>query len=696
MISDIKLLDLIKKNQPIKARELIKLLLKELNMQVERSDINSHLYKLKDNNRLMINENYEWSVYEEECELQNSQSTRIIENNPHTVEALEIKGDVYKGGGDTSFSYSSLESIRSKLLDLSRKNSLLNFKFTKTSTIRFVECDLQRTFDALVNNSDLSLISLKEPSEKDLRAFGYELDEGGNLTSKLPPEEWAKQLGINTDYDLKNFVISEETRFKKQLQTLYFPDIFESIVKKLRQENNRSIEESGIHTLYLIFGFIEWFESRDSTESSIAPLITIPVDVTLSGNKVLITFKDDGASLLNLTFKEKLEKDFGQVLPDYEPTEMTLKDYFSSLMTLFDENSLPKWKVKEFVCLTTKINFSKQVMYQDLDPSKWPIGSTIENHSVIKKLFSREGVNDGHAAVGHIEEYKIDTIKDVETIFPLIYDADSSQHSALIDAVKGCNLVIEGPPGTGKSQTITNLIAACVNNNLRVLFVAEKMAALNVVKNRLDRAGIGEFCLELHSYKANKTSVLEDLNSALNRVPLKSKTKIDEEIEHVNAYKEQLNSYVNLMNTGWKETGLTIAQIFSKATKLKLTLDDEILPLSIMNIDGNNYNSIMARQLEDRIKTIAEICQKIVQQSDNAIVLHPWYGIVMHDISQRDVNDFKDQLEVCNNVLDQIIEECTRIESEVHVDFTDLSLSYSDMSDFLDKLEHFPKVLELE
>lgn len=695
MINDTKLLDLIKKNQPIKARELIKVLSKELNIKIERSEINSRLYKLKDNNLLMTNKNYEWFISEEVCKLKDTEP-KMLAQDKNSIELLVPQDIIHKEANNSGFSYSSLEAVRSKLLDLSRKNSLLNFRFTKTSTIRFVECDLQRTLDALVSNATLTMVALKEPSDKALQALGYELDEEGNFNGKLLPEEWAKKQGINIDYDLKNFLISEDNRFKKQLQTLYFPDVFESCVRKLSQENKSSVEESGIHTLYLVFGFIEWFESRDSNESSLAPLITVPVDFKLSGNKALLTFKDDGESLLNLTFKEKLEHDFGQILPEYNPTEITLKDYFSSLIKLFDENSLPKWKVREFVCLTTKINFSKQVMYQDLDPSNWPIESSIENHPVIQKLFAREGVEDGRGSLGHTEEYKIDSIKDIETTFPLIYDADSSQHSALIDAVKGRNLVIEGPPGTGKSQTITNLIAACINNNLRVLFVAEKMAALNVVKNRLDRAGIGEFCLELHSHKANKASVLEDLNSALHRAPVKSKTKIDEEIKHVNSYKEQLNHYVNLMNTVWKDTGLTIAQIFSKATKLKLTLENDIVPLHVMDLDGSTYNSMMARQLEDRIKTIAEICQKIVQQSENDIVLHPWYGVVKNDISQRELNDFKDQLDTCNNALDQIMAECKKIESEVFVNFKDLSLSYDEMSHFLEKLDQFPDILESE
>src|SRR5690606_9080393 len=122
----------------------------------------------------------------------------------------------------------------------------------------------------------------------------------------------------------------------------------------------------------------------------------------------------------------------------------------------------------------------------------------ITQHATIQRFFANSKDN-GVANVA--VEYEIDRLPEIHQRFPLIDDADSSQHSALVDAVSGKSLVIEGPPGTGKSQTITNLIAAALAQGKRVLFVAEKMAALEVVKKRLDRAGLGEFCLELHSHK---------------------------------------------------------------------------------------------------------------------------------------------------------------------------------------------------
>ena len=124
-------------------------------------------------------------------------------------------------------------------------------------------------------------------------------------------------------------------------------------------------------------------------------------------------------------------------------------------------------------------------MFQDLDPERWPRDKSLEDHPLIKKFFTSEIEDNGEnsdAKSGEFQrEHPIDSIANIQERYPLIAEADSSQHSAVIDAVDGKNLIIEGPPGTGKSQTITNLIAAAMASGKRVLFVAEKMDALEVV-----------------------------------------------------------------------------------------------------------------------------------------------------------------------------------------------------------------------
>src|SRR6202007_960616 len=122
---------------------------------------------------------------------------------------------------------------------------------------------------------------------------------------------------------------------------------------------------------------------------------------------------------------------------------------------------------------------------------------------------------EGALLLGDPADYFVDDSQ-FETVAPfLIQDADASQHSALIDAMKGQNLVIHGPPGTGKSQTIANIIANALAAGKTVLFVGEKQGALDIVKPRLERAALGEFCLELHSEKASPKAVLASLDRRL-------------------------------------------------------------------------------------------------------------------------------------------------------------------------------------
>src|SRR5258708_14218589 len=152
-------------------------------------------------------------------------------------------------------------------------------------------------------------------------------------------------------------------------------------------------------------------------------------------------------------------------------------------------------------------------MCRDLDPKTWPASQSIAKHPLVCELF--EGSKNANIELA--EEFAIDEPELKKDIPHLIRDADSSQHSALVHAFRGQNLVIEGPPGTGKSQTITNLIAAALARVKTVLFVSEKMAALEVVQRRLSEVGLADFCLELHSNKANKKAVLDALAATLNR-----------------------------------------------------------------------------------------------------------------------------------------------------------------------------------
>ena len=173
--------------------------------------------------------------------------------------------------------------------------------------------------------------------------------------------------------------------------------------------------------------------------------------------------------------------------------------------------AVPRWEVIQDDMLLGMFSFAKLLMYRDLDPEKWPPHSPIEQHTNIAGLLGDEfGDEEPMFADGtHLDE-----ILDPKDQFHVV-DADASQALVIEEVHEGRNLVIQGPPGTGKSQTITNRIASAVKDGKRVLFVAEKRAALEVVHRRLSNIGLGELCLELHSHKARKKTVLAELRHVL-------------------------------------------------------------------------------------------------------------------------------------------------------------------------------------
>ncbi len=269
----------------------------------------------------------------------------------------------------------------------------------------------------------------------------------------------------------------------------------------------------------------------------------------------------------NLSLREKLKIDFGLALPEVDET-VSPEAYFDSVKHLIETHQT-RWKVRRY-CTLALLNFGKLLMYLDLDPARWPENEgSLVNHPIVQQFFASSAADESAGA--HFgDEYAIDAMADIHEQYPLIDDADSSQHSALIDAINGKNLVIEGPPGTGKSQTITNLIAAALAQEKKVLFVAEKLAALQVVKHRLDRAGLGDFCLELHSHNTQKSQVLQNIGARLaHQNTYRSPTDLDADIARYEHLKQQLNDYVVLINQPWKNTGQTIHTIFNRATRYR-------------------------------------------------------------------------------------------------------------------------------
>ena len=224
----------------------------------------------------------------------------------------------------------------------------------------------------------------------------------------------------------------------------------------------------------------------------------------------------------------------------------------------------PRWAVDHDRIVVGFFSFGKFMMYRDLDAATWPPDAQPAVHPVLAPLLG-DGFREPPPPFG--EDDNVDTHL-APGGSPEVVDADSSQTLALLTVSSGRNLVIQGPPGTGKSQTITNLIADAIHRGKTVLFVAEKMAALEVVKRRLDATGLGVACLELHSQKAHKTTVIKDLAAtlALGRPRVVERSH---DITTLADLRIRLSGYSVAMNTLVANTGVTPHQAFGELLQLR-------------------------------------------------------------------------------------------------------------------------------
>jgi hypothetical protein len=458
---------------------------------------------------------------------------------------------------------------RKNLLDLSGRNRLLNFKHSGSKILRFV--------DELPNFIYAELMASAETDKKGflispvpLPKRNEYLDVEAKELKKIDVKTHARKLGINTEYEMLATGTSEENHHQDdKLQTLLYPEDMDRVVRRIQSEARTAIEESGVNMLFLCLGYLKWSDHDDSKAFNYAPLIMVPIEVERDKVDAKTGFakfrlKYTGEDIFdNICLREKLAQ-MSIDLPSFEDFE-TPEKYFSALTTQLADIK-PDWGIHRFVTMGF-LSFGKMLMYLDLDPSKWPGEDGIADAAHIFDIFA--GNHSGGDPIA--SEFDIDSDKKLPHISQVM-DADSSQHSAILDVLAGRNIVIEGPPGTGKSQTITNLIAACIAEGKTVLFVAEKLAALQVVRKRLDSVGLGDFCLELHSHKSQKKAVLADLKKRLEMNTNAYRSAADNaetRLRELNLKKSKLIEYSKVINTPFGQTDMTPHQIFWKAEVLQ-------------------------------------------------------------------------------------------------------------------------------
>ena len=288
------------------------------------------------------------------------------------------------------------------------------------------------------------------------------------------------------------------------------PDETKRRLKVLFRVAKSDLEESGVNTLFLAIGFLRWKVSPKDEKSYRAPLLLMPVKLVRKGVSDFRLAQLDEETIVNATLLELLRSQYRVTVPDVDPPPQDAHGVdVTKVVEAFRAavKDQPGWEVTRELALG-QFSFGKFVMWKDLTGRL----DALRQHALVDHLVRGGGVFDDGVKVFPPEEIA-KNIQPAELFCPL--SADSSQLTAVLYSQQGKTFVLHGPPGTGKSQTITNLIAHNLAHGRRVLFVSEKKAALDVVHNRLAKIGLKPFCLELHSNKSGKAEVLAQFAEAL-------------------------------------------------------------------------------------------------------------------------------------------------------------------------------------
>jgi very-short-patch-repair endonuclease len=395
------------------------------------------------------------------------------------------------------------------------------------------------------------------------------------------------------------------------LQTRVGEDALQRRLLKFFRDAKTLEEEQGINILYLAVGFLGWYEDDNSQVVREAPLLLIPVGLTRDARRSTFDLKirEDDISI-NLPLAERL-KEFGITLPEV-PHDEYLKpsEYFQTVETAIASKS--RWFVDRRGVELGLFSFAKLLMFHDLAGDEWP-DDAILHHPLILSLLM-----DGFEAEEPLfsDDTKIDEKFEPADLVHVV-DADGSQTLAIETVRAGRNIVIQGPPGTGKSQTIANVIAGAVHDGKTVLFVAEKMVALEVVYSRLKRAGIDRACLELHSRSANKRAVAEELARTINSASAEPNVAAD--AARLKQVRDALNGISAHLHTQIEQSAKTPFGIIGDLvySRGKNYSPSEIELSAVICCDAFRFD-----QVQTATTRLAQATKRVGRKD-----VHPWRGV---------------------------------------------------------------------
>lgn len=492
-----------------------------------------------------------------------------------------------------------LDAWAQRLLDIGKRNNLICYRDTRAATAEILLPDVGMFFRKLDEGVGFEVY---DPCYDD----DTDEEESEGKSKKEDREAYLQKYGPKIK--------------RKNLLLLYNEHSSPvKVAKNIYKSAKQNIEETGVNIAYVAFGFIHWTESEHSKIVYEAPLLLIPIQFEHGSgiDPYYIHSTGDGVAV-NPTFSFKLEMEYGIKIPEYD--DEALEDYLEKVRSAV---SGLKWDVS-CDCRIGKFFFQKINMYRDLKDNSKRIMENQNVRMILGEETARDDIGDGTGG-GH-------TVKNPLVDLHSVVDADSSQIEAIVAAKEGASFVLKGPPGTGKSQTITNIIAEFLADGKKVLFVSEKLAALEVVYDKLSKAGLGEFCLPLHSHKANKKDVITELCNTLNTQPVRLDRSANEEILAKEAAQKKLDDYACELHRQRDKIGKSLYQLYQSYAALRHMPK---IQWKIENIKekGESYRTEAAALLEQYAAYVPTIGYDYRK--------NPWYGY--HD--QNDVYQMREEVE---------------------------------------------------
>ena len=498
-----------------------------------------------------------------------------------------------------------IDEWRSQLLDTTKRNRLISLKLGRTGAIKLVHPTTDVIWDQLVAQSGAMSFPFKHELVGEPEA-AIEADLSDEFPSVFDPESETKP---GERIDLSRCLESPRLRGNDLLTDMADKPL-KARLGRLALNARTSMTEQGVPTLFVAFGLLKWFESLDSQIEILSPILLFPAELEREnvGSPWQLKVQED-EPVPNHSLVQLMSGDFAIRLPDLPVDEEIDSPEWRALHFAGVQNAIrhqTRWEILDECCLGI-FSFQKIAMWEDLGKNQDHIAS----HDLCRAIAGDDTVRFA-VPQGLPRARELDAVCQPAQTFHIL-DSDSSQHEAIEAAKRGASLVLDGPPGTGKSQTIANIIAEFIAIGKSILFVSEKSAALDVVKRRLDMRGLGDFCLECHSHKANKKQVVDELGRCLELVPETYKDYGDD-LDRLVETRETLNAYVRSLHQIRNPLGLSAYQVHGRLAAIQEgSVSRSPMPaMETMNADR-------LRKLTDLLKSLPD-SRNVIEN----YALHPW------------------------------------------------------------------------